>query len=126
MKLLELIYVGAGALAGALLRYGITGKPLFLGSLPIPVLIVNILGSFILGISMAMVQQLGLDQRVVLFMGIGFCGSLTTMSSFAFETTNLFDAGRLLIGALNIILNVGLSIIAIILGRALILILAAL
>lgn len=126
MKLIELVYIGVGALLGAFLRYAITGKPLFFGSLPVSVLIVNIIGSFVLGLSMTMVQQFGLDQRYVLFIGIGFCGSLTTMSSFAFETANLFDAGRLLIGGLDVILNVGLSILAIVLGRALILALAAL
>jgi CrcB protein len=124
--MIELLYVGVGAILGAFLRYAITGKPLFANSLPVSVLIVNIVGSFILGLSMAMVQQFGLDQKFVLFIGIGFCGSLTTMSSFAFETVNLFDAGSLLIGGLDIVLNVGSSILAILFGRALILALTAL
>ena len=121
MKMLELIYLAVGALVGVFLRYEITKNALFLSGLPVSVLIINILGSFILGVTMATVQQYGLDQRYVLLVGIGFCGSFTTMSTFAFESANLLDAGRLLLGALDIILNVGLSIFAIFLGRALVL-----
>lgn len=121
MKLLDLIYLAIGALLGAFLRYRITGQPLFLNGLPLSVLMVNIIGSFVLGLSMASVQRFGLDQRYVLLIGIGFCGSLTTMSSFAFESANLIDAGKLLIAGLDIFLNVGASILAIFLGRALLL-----
>ncbi|MHB1907477.1 MAG: fluoride efflux transporter CrcB [Nitrososphaerales archaeon] len=119
--MLELVYLAVGALVGVFLRYEITKNALFLSGLPVSVLIINILGSFILGLTMATVQQYGLDQRYILLVGIGFCGSFTTMSTFAFESANLLDAGRLLLGALDIILNVGLSIFAIFLGRALIL-----
>jgi CrcB protein len=52
-------------------------------------------------------------------MAVGFCGSFTTMSSFALETTNLMDGNRFGLMALNILLNVGLSLAAVIGGRAL-------
>ena len=100
------------------LRYRVTGDNLFIGSLPVSVLIVNILGSFILGASSTAVSSLGLDERYTLLIGIGFCGSLTTMSSFAFETVNLASVGELAIAALDVVLNVGASLGAILLGRA--------
>jgi CrcB protein len=103
------------------IRYLITGDNLFAGSLPISVLIVNIIGSFILGVSSTAVSSFGLDQRYTLLIGIGFCGTLTTMSTFALETVNLFSAGKLLIAGLDVLLNVGASIFAIILGRVIIL-----
>ena len=81
-------------------------------------MLVNILGSFILGASSTAVSGLGLDERYTLLIGIGFCGSLTTMSSFAFETVNLMGVGELATAGLDIILNVGASLAAIILGRA--------
>ena len=116
----DLVYLAAGALIGAFLRYKVTGDNLFVGSVPISVLIVNILGSFILGASSTAVSNLGLDERYTLLIGIGFCGSLTTMSSFAFETVNLISVGELATAGVDIVLNVGASIGAIILGRALV------
>ena len=114
----DLLYLAAGALLGAFLRYKVTGDSLFVGGLPISVLIVNILGSFILGASSTAVSSLGLDERYTLLVGIGFCGSLTTMSSFAFETMNLIGVGEFATARLDIVLNVGASLGAIILGRA--------
>jgi CrcB protein len=114
----DLLYLAAGALLGAFLRYKVTGGNLFIGSLPVSVLIVNIVGSFILGASSTAVSGLGLDERYTLLIGIGFCGSLTTMSSFAFETVNLISVGEVATAGLDIILNVSASIGAIILGRA--------
>ena len=115
----DLVYLAAGALLGAFLRYKVTGESLFIGSLPISVLLVNILGSFILGASSTAVSNLGLDERYTLLIGIGFCGSLTTMSSFAFETVNLLTVGEIVTGMADIVLNVGASLGAVLLGRAL-------
>jgi fluoride exporter len=113
----DLLYLAAGALLGAFLRYKVTGGNLFLGSLPVSVLLVNIAGSFILGASSSAVSGLGLDERYTFLIGIGFCGSLTTMSGFAFETVGLIDVGQVAAASLDLILNVAASLGAIILGR---------
>jgi CrcB protein len=120
----DILYLAVGAVLGVVIRYNITGDELFVGPLPVSVLIVNIAGSLILGISSTAVSSFGLDQRYTLLIGIGFCGTLTTMSTFAFETVNLFSAGKLLIAGIDIVLNVGASLLAIVLGRAIILALA--
>ena len=91
-----------------------------MGSLPISVLLVNVIGSFILGAGSMAVSSLGLDERYTLLIGVGFCGSLTTMSSFAFETVNLISVGQLATAGVDIVLNVGASLAAIIIGRAVI------
>ena len=114
----DLVYLVIGALLGVFLRYKMTGTPLFLGSLPISVLLVNVIGSFVLGASSTAVSGLGLDERYTLLIGIGFCGSLTTMSGFAYETISMIDVGQVATAALDILLNVGASLGAILLGRA--------
>lgn len=120
----DFVYLIAGAVAGVMIRYWITGEPIFFGSLPLSVLIVNVLGSFVLGVSSTAVTSFGLDQRYTLLIGIGFCGTLTTMSTFALETVNLMSAGKLLLASANVLMNVGASLLAIVVGRALVLMIA--
>ncbi len=119
MKPLLIVLVATGGLLGTFLRYKMTASPLLFGSLPVNVLIVNIVGSFILGVFAVMSQQWSLDQKYALLIAIGFCGSLTTMSSFALETSNLFESRQLGLVGINILTNVGLSIGAIFGGKAL-------
>ena len=49
MKGLEFVLLGVGALAGAFLRYKLVSSPIVLGTLPVNILIINVTGSFILG-----------------------------------------------------------------------------
>ena len=114
----DLLYLAAGALLAVYLRYFITGDNLFVGDLPVSVLIINIAGSFILGATSTAVSELGLSSDYTLFVGIGFCGTLTTMSTFALETVNMAGVGEYATAGLSILLNVGGSFGAIILGRA--------
>ncbi len=119
MKGIEIILLAAGGIVGTFLRYRITESPLLFGSLQVNVLIVNIIGSFILGLFAVMSQQWNLDSKYALMIAIGFCGSLTTMSSFALETTNMFENRQLSLVAINILANIGLSIGAIFGGKTL-------
>ncbi len=78
----------------------------------------NILGSFILGVFSIASLALNLDAKYSLLIAVGFCGSFTTMSSFALETSNLIDNNRFNLVVLNILANVSLSLGAVIGGRA--------
>jgi fluoride exporter len=119
--IIELLLIAIGAVVGAILRYKITSSSLLLlGTLPLNVLLVNVIGSFILGIFSVLAVAWNLDPKYTLLIAVGFCGSLTTMSSFALESTRMLDErlfGRV---AINLVVNVGFSIGAIIAGRQLV------
>ncbi|MGE5555289.1 MAG: fluoride efflux transporter CrcB [Methanocella sp.] len=117
MKMIEFALLAVGAILGAFLRYVIVSSPQSIGGLPLNVLAINVLGSFIIGLFSVVALALNLSANYTLFVGTGFCGAFTTMSSFALETSNLLDSNRLLLVALNIIANVGLSLVAVISGK---------
>ena len=119
MKGFEFVFLAVGSVLGAFLRYKITESPLLFNTLPVNVLIVNILGAFILGIFVVLSEQLHLDGRYSLFAAVGFCGSLTTMSSFALDSSNLLENNNYGSLVINIVANVGLSLSALIGGKSL-------
>ena len=66
-----------------------------------------------------MSQQWNLDGRYSLFAAVGFCGSLTTMSAFALDSSNLLESNHYGALGINIVANIGLSITALIGGKSL-------
>ncbi|HEX2558140.1 MAG TPA: fluoride efflux transporter CrcB [Nitrososphaera sp.] len=117
MKGIEFVLLAAGAVAGAFLRFKIAESPIVIGTLPVNILIINIVGSFILGVFSILSIMWNLDTKYSLLVAIGFCGSLTTMSSFALETSNMIDNRQFGNLAINILANVSLSIGAVMGGR---------
>jgi CrcB protein len=93
-------------------------SPMAVYGLPVNVLIVNVAGSLILGLFSVLSVSFNFDPQYTMLVAVGFCGSFTTMSSFALETANLADANRFSLMALNIFANVGLSLGAVLGGRA--------
>jgi fluoride exporter len=118
VKWIEVALLVVGAVVGALLRYKLIESPTTFYGLPVNVLAVNIIGSFILGLFSVLSVGLNLDPQYSLLVAVGFCGSFTTMSSFALETTNLLENNKFMLLALNILANVSLSLGAVIGGRA--------
>ncbi|HSD04125.1 MAG TPA: CrcB family protein [Nitrosopumilaceae archaeon] len=119
MKGIEIILLAVGGVIGTFLRYKIVESPLLFGALQINVLIVNIIGSFILGIFVVATQQWQIDSKYALLVAFGFCGSLTTMSALALDTTNILYNRQFELAAINVAANVGLSIGAIFAGKTL-------
>ena len=117
MKGIEFVLLAVGAVVGAFLRYRLVESPISIAGLPVNVLVVNVLGSFILGLFSVAALSLNLDTKYSLLVAVGFCGSFTTMSSFALETSNLLDSNRFTLVLLNILTNVSLSLTAVIGGR---------
>ena len=111
---MEFIFLGTGSVLGAFLRYKLTESPLIFNTLLVNVLIVNIAGAFIFGVFLVVSQQWHLDSKYSLFTAVGFCGSLTTMSAFALDSSNLLESNQYISFIVNIFTNVGLSIAALI------------
>ena len=118
MKGLEFVFLGIGSVIGAFIRYKITESPLIFNTLPLNVLIVNVIGAFILGLFIVISQQWNLDGKYSLFAAVGLCGSLTTMSSCALDSTNLLENKHYRFLFVNIIANVGFSIAALLAGKS--------
>lgn len=118
MKGIELAFLAVGAVVGAFLRYRVTEAPMVLGGFSVNLLLVNVVGSFILGAFSVVSPFLNLDSHYAMFISIGFCGSLTSMSSFALETCNFLDNNCLHFAVLNVIANVLLSVGGLVSGRA--------
>ena len=84
----------AGAL-GALARYGLGGWVHGLGGgFPWGTLVVNVLGSFLLGLAFRTLEALAASTEIRHALTIGFLGSFTTFSAFSFETVELAQAGE--------------------------------
>jgi CrcB protein len=104
-----LLYVALGAALGAPTRY-VLGH-LLDRRVPWGTILVNVLGSFVLGV----VSGAGLSAGSRAFVGVGFCGALTTYSAFAVQT---HDRGPRW-GLVNVLLTVPLALAACALGFAL-------
>ena len=66
---------------------------------------VNVAGAFILGVFVVLSQQWHLDGKYSLFTAVGFCGSLTTMSAFALDSSNLLENNQYISLIVNIFAN---------------------
>ena len=106
-SLTDILYIGLGGMLGSLLRWllGIG----FEGMFPIPTVLVNILGAIALGILYASQHETH-PKGKYLYM-VGFCGSFTTVSLYAYESIQLLEAGHFFLAASNILLPVFLSLI---------------
>ena len=63
--------------------------------------IVNVVGSLLLGVAAAVATDLGPPAWVLALVGTGFCGALTTFSTFGFETIRLIEEGSVLTAVSN-------------------------
>ncbi|MBD8069237.1 fluoride efflux transporter FluC [Bacillus sp. PS06] len=89
MKLINSLAVGFGAALGSICRYQINLHIGSLSSFPISTLIVNIVGSLILGFLTGILLINRKGKWMKLCLGTGFCGGFTTMSTFAADVFHL-------------------------------------
>ncbi len=112
----QILAVAARGAVGSVLRYLIS-QISFLSSFLWSTLMVNMAGSFVLGLFLAVAgTRVTLSQESRAFVSIGLLGGFTTFSTFSQQTISLWQADRLAHARLNVLLNVVLSLFAAWLG----------
>jgi CrcB protein len=90
------------------------------GTFPWGTFTVNVSGSLILGCLSAAGAVHGLPADVGLLLGTGFCGGLTTFSTFSYETVKLLERGALTAAGLNALGSLAAGLAAAALGYTLV------
>ena len=112
-----LVFLGGGA--GSMLRYlvgtAITSR--YSGRFPLGTVIINITGSFLIGVLMTLItQRLDGHPNLRLLLVVGVLGGFTTFSTFEYETYYAVRAGEHWLGLLNVVGSVGMGYLAVWLG----------
>jgi CrcB protein len=122
---MTLLMICLGAAVGAPARY-LTDRAVQARHdtvFPWGTLTVNVVGSLILGVLVGLAARHQVPAEVIALVGTGFCGALTTYSTFGFETVRLAEDGARFYAVLNVIASVvaafGAAVIGYALGQAL-------
>ena len=115
---ISLIYVAGGGAFGASLRFFVSSVfKVYFPYFPIGTLIVNIIGSFFIGLLANYLNSKEISELFIkYFVIIGLLGSFTTFSAFSIETIDLIKEGRVSLSLIYILLSIILSISAAFLG----------
>ena len=116
MMFKDFLFVGLGGMLGSILRYGC--YQVFRGSaFPWGTFVVNIAGSFVIGILSALIiQRVIISEHWRLFWVMGICGGFTTFSAFSSESLQLLQQQRLLVFSLYISGTMLFGVVATFLG----------
>lgn len=117
--MLNLLAVFVGGGLGACLRY-LTGV-LISGNLkinlPVATFLVNIIGCFLIGfLCVIFIEKLQTSKQLKLLLTVGFCGGLTTFSTFSAEVFDMIQNGQLLNASAYTVLSVIIGCIAVFFG----------
>ncbi|WP_028775132.1 fluoride efflux transporter CrcB [Shewanella waksmanii] len=120
--MINVLYVAMGGAIGAVFRYliSILAISLFGSGFPFGTLIVNVLGSFMMGLIYALGQVSEVSPEIKAMIGVGLLGALTTFSTFSNETLLLIQSAQWIKAFLNIALNLSLCIFMVYLGQQLV------
>jgi CrcB protein len=116
------LWIALGAVVGASARYFLSGfiAKILPSGFPYGTLMINVTGSLLLGFFLTWTsERVLIDPRWRLLIAIGFCGSYTTFSSYAFETVALVEQGQWLLMGLNVIASNLLCLVSALAGIAL-------
>ena len=110
------LYVFLGGGMGCVLRFliGKLSLKYYAGSFPVGTLIANVLSCIIVAaIVYGFAIKSNMNQKAIYFLLItGFCGGLSTFSTFSFETFELLKQGHFYYAILNVLMSIGIGIAA--------------
>jgi fluoride exporter len=115
--ILVLLGAGLGAPARWLLDRLVQGR--HRGNFPVGTLVINVLGSLALGVLLGAEAHGSASASLVLLLGTGFCGGFTTFSTFGYETVRLAESRSYAKAVTNVVLSLGLGLLAAYAGWAL-------
>lgn len=120
------LLVAAGAAIGAPLRYltDLAIQSLHDSAVPWGTFVVNVVGSFVLGAVAGAVSLAGVSPSVLAAVGTGFCGALTTFSTFGYETVRLVREGASTLALANVVVSLAAGLAACVAGWQLVAVLA--
>jgi CrcB protein len=113
------LWISLGGILGANLRYFLSRiiTRFSDAAFPLGTLLINITGSLVLGFFLVWTtERVFADPKWRLLVAIGFCGSYTTFSSYAYETMSYFEQGHWALFASNVLANNVLCLGAILAG----------
>jgi CrcB protein len=116
MKYFLWVFLGGGL--GSVLRYGVSKFiPFQQNTFPYPTLIANLLGCLLIGFIMgSAIKHETLSSSQTLFFATGFCGGLTTFSTFSLEGLELLKSGNLGVFLFYTLISIILGLLAVGLG----------
>jgi len=115
--LMPYLLVGLGGFIGANTRFVVARLvgALFETRFPLGTFVINVSGSFLLGVLGTLVAQKVMpnSEAMRLALGVGFLGAFTTFSTFEFETHALFDDGSWLTATTNMFASLFVGLLAV-------------
>ncbi len=116
-----ILAVGLGGFLGSVGRYfaGVFIQGRMGEGWPAGTFAVNVLGCLLIGAIFVLAERIPLNQEWRLFLAIGFCGGLTTFSSFSFEIFNLLRTGQSQVAFYYVVLSVLFGLAGVWAGMAL-------
>ena len=109
------LYVGLGGAIGSMSRYGFSMISMK-AAIPINTLLINILGSILIGFIAQLALSSHVSPQLVLLIKTGICGGFTTFSTFSLETFQLIEKKAWLPAVSYIFTSVMLCVIGVSLG----------
>ncbi|MFT4020292.1 MAG: fluoride efflux transporter CrcB [Acinetobacter sp.] len=115
----SLFAIAFGSILGGWLRWwvGLKLNSIY-PAIPLGTVAVNLVGGFIIGFAIAFFAQSQLSSNYKLFVITGFCGGLTTFSTFSAEIVALLQTGRFSTAVLAITIHVVGALLCTIVGMA--------